>query len=78
MKVMRLRRRYVETMFCFRYGDLSPKSVFGRIFSMLWISLGVILISLFTGLVSAALNQTANSELDLAGTEVSNYLSNNT
>lgn len=59
-------------LFLTRYGDIYPKSVSGRIFSMFWISLGVVLVSLFTGLVSASLNQSTKPDYPIAGVKVIN------
>ena len=37
------------------YGDYAPKSLMGRTFCMMWILLGIIVISTFTGLIASAL-----------------------
>ena len=40
---------------CIRYGDKSPKSVVARIFSIIWILLGLIIMAIFMANVTSAL-----------------------
>ena len=52
------------------YGDRTPKSILGRIFCMIWILLGITLISTFTGLVSSAIQTSTAEEFTLRGSVV--------
>jgi hypothetical protein len=38
-----------------RYGDKTPKSVFGRVFGVIWILVGLIIIAMFTATATNAL-----------------------
>ncbi|XP_065057797.1 uncharacterized protein LOC135685711 isoform X2 [Rhopilema esculentum] len=58
------------TMTTVGYGDRSPKSIMARIFCILWILCGIILISLFTGLVTAALSVSATPVFNLPGARI--------
>jgi hypothetical protein len=40
---------------CFRYGDKTPRSVIGRVFGMVWITMGVIIISFFTATIASTI-----------------------
>ena len=40
---------------CIRYGDKSPKSVVARVFSIIWILLGLIIMAIFTANITSAL-----------------------
>ena len=39
------------------YGDKTPRSVAGRLFSVLWISIGIIAYGLLTGIVYSEVNE---------------------
>ena len=52
------------------YGDCAPKSLLTRLFCMAWILLGVVVISLFTGLVASAVQTTSNHGFDIHGTPI--------
>lgn len=54
----------------YRYGDRSPKSILARIFCIFWILCGIILVSLFTGLVTAALSISATPVYNIPGAKV--------
>ena len=42
-------------LYCFRYGDKVPQTIYGRIFSILWMLTGVCLIAIFTAAVTSAI-----------------------
>ena len=42
-------------IYSFRYGDKVPRTIYGRIFSVLWILTGVCLIAIFTAAVTSAI-----------------------
>ena len=44
-----------DQVYSFRYGDKVPRTIYGRIFSVLWILTGVCLIAIFTAAVTSAL-----------------------
>jgi len=58
------------TMTTVGYGDRSPKSPYARAFCIMWILMGIILISLFTGLVTAALSASATPVFNVAGSKI--------
>ena len=45
-----------------RYGDKAPKSLIGRLFSVLWILIGLVVITMFTATVTSALTNSALPE----------------
>ena len=51
---------------CYRYGDKTPRSFFGRLFGVLWILLGVIVITMFTATVTSALTHSSSPEFTSA------------
>ena len=53
-----------------RYGDRSPKSALGRVFCILWIITGVIIISIFTALVTASLSASTVKVFRIHGSKV--------
>ena len=57
-----------------RYGDRSPKSALGRVFCILWIITGVIIISIFTALVTAALSASTVQIFKIHGSKVKQLL----
>ncbi|XP_065643222.1 uncharacterized protein LOC136074965 [Hydra vulgaris] len=50
------------------YGDIAPKSFFGRAFSVLWMIIGIILVSGLTGMFSSII--TTNSFLSIQNEEI--------
>eukprot|EP00794_Sanderia_malayensis_P019204 gene19204-21128_t len=44
------------------YGDKAPKSLIGRLFSVIWISMGLVLIALFTASITSAMTSALLSE----------------
>ncbi|XP_078361006.1 uncharacterized protein LOC144645338 [Oculina patagonica] len=54
------------------YGDKTPRSFFGRLFGVLWILLGVIVVTMFTATVTSALTHSSSPEFTsaLEGQEV--------
>lgn len=49
--------------FLFRYGDRVPKSVCGRLFAVVWINAGLVILAMFMGIVTASL--TSSSWIDI-------------
>lgn len=41
--------------YCFSYGDKVPRTMYGRLFSVVWILTGVCLISIFTAAITSAI-----------------------
>lgn len=58
------------TMTTVGYGDRSPKSALGRVFCILWIITGVIIISIFTALVTASLSASTVKEFKIHGSKI--------
>lgn len=58
------------------YGDKTPRSFIGRLFGVLWILLGLIVITMFTAIVTAALTNLSSPEFtnSMEGMDVSFYL----
>lgn len=56
--------------FYHRYGDRSPKSALGRVFCILWIITGVIIVSIFTALVTASLSASTVKIFKIHGSKV--------
>lgn len=53
------------------YGDLTPKHRSTQIFSMIWILIGIVAVSLFTATVTAVLTMSClSSQIDLRGNEI--------
>ena len=50
------------------YGDKSPKSIVARIFSIIWIMMGLIVMAIFTASVTSALTA-ASLDLELSNLE---------
>ena len=48
-------------LFRLRYGDKSPKSLPARIFSIVWILVGLIVMAIFSANVTSALTETKTS-----------------
>ena len=58
-------------MFICRYGDRSPKSTLGRVFCILWIITGLVIISIFIAMVTASLAATTHPHFPIHGSLVS-------
>lgn len=56
-----------------RYGDKTPRSLIGRLFGVLWILLGLIVITMFTATVTSALTLSSSPQFSnsLEGQDVS-------
>nr|XP_058953093.1 uncharacterized protein LOC131780509 [Pocillopora verrucosa] len=54
------------------YGDVTPKSFLGRIFGIIWVLVGAVMMSLFTGLIISAMQASLDGTKckDIAGKEV--------
>ena len=52
------------------YGDKSPKSIVARIFSIIWIMMGLIVMAIFTASVTSALTA---ASLDLEPSNLEGY-----
>lgn len=52
------------------YGDRSPKSTLGRVFCILWIITGLIIISIFIAMVTASLAATTHPHFPIHGSLV--------
>ena len=59
-----------------RYGDKTPRSLIGRLFGVLWILLGLIVITMFAATVTSALTHSSSPEFinSLEGQDASIYL----
>ena len=53
--VVRLMPLLLTDFVCIRYGDKCPKSVVARVFSIIWILLGLIIMAIFTANITSAL-----------------------
>ena len=53
-----------------RYGDRAPKSIPARIFGLLWMFAGIVLMSLFTAALSASLTADTQKVFALKGAKV--------
>lgn len=54
------------------YGDIAPVGVPGRVFAIIWILTGLVIIAIFTGAITTSLTVVAlSSSLKLYGTSVS-------
>ena len=51
----RLERKFHQCSMLHRYGDKTPKSVVGRIFSIIWIQLGLVIMAIFMANITSAL-----------------------
>ena len=63
---------YTHVFLYTSYGDKIPRSPLGRIFSIIWILVGAILLSLFTATVTNAMNTALDGSKckDVSGKEV--------
>lgn len=61
----------ISAFFYFRYGDKTPKSLLARLFAIVWMVSGIILLSMFTAQVSSRLTaQELRSDHHLFGKKV--------
>ena len=58
--------------FCLRYGDKAPKSIVARIFSIIWILLGLVIMAIFMANITSALTAVSLQlePTDLVGVKV--------
>ena len=69
-------------VFClsyFRYGDKVPRSVVGRLFCVVWINVGLVILAIFMGMITASLFSNSLEQIsNLYGIPVTNkYLNKN-
>ncbi|KAJ7363511.1 hypothetical protein OS493_009666 [Desmophyllum pertusum] len=57
----------MRAIFLNSYGDRSPKSTLGRVFCILWIITGLIIISIFIAMVTASLSATTHPYFPIHG-----------
>ena len=55
MRARVLRENSINAVYPHRYGDKTPKSVVGRIFSIIWIQLGLVIMAIFMAHITSAL-----------------------
>ena len=61
---------YIPTYFP-RYGDRSPKAIPARVFAIVWILIGLVIISITTGVIATSLTAiTLSTDLQLYGAKV--------
>ena len=61
----------ISAFFYFRYGDKTPRSLLARLFAIVWMVSGIILLSMFTAQVSSRLTaQELRSDHHLIGKKV--------
>ena len=41
-----------------RYGDITPKTILGRLFTIVWISVGLVILAMYMGVVTTSLTTT--------------------
>jgi len=56
--------------FCFSYGDTAPKSIPARLYSILWMLLGMVAFSVLTANFTSSLNHEIQKDLNLFGKKV--------
>jgi len=56
--------------FCFSYGDTAPKSIPARLYSILWMLLGMVAFSVLTANFTSSLNYEIEKDLNLFGKKV--------
>ena len=55
----------------FSYGDRSPRGFVARIFAIIWVLIGLVITSIFTGVVTTSLTAiTLSTDVKLYGTKV--------
>lgn len=60
-----------RTCFCCSYGDTAPKSIPARLYSILWMLLGMVAFSVLTANFTSSLNYEIEKDLNLFGKKVS-------
>ena len=61
----------------YRYGDKTPKSTIGRLFSVVWIIIGITICSILTATLSSALTNVTVEKYDvITGLKVYNTIRN--
>jgi len=64
--------------FSFSYGDRSPRGFVARIFAIAWVLVGLVITSIFTGVVTTSLTAiTLSTDVKLYGTKVGSSLARN-
>ena len=68
------KREDIWFLFLIRYGDKTPKTLCGRSFGIIWILIGAITLSLFTALMTNAIQASLDGTRcrDIGGKKVSN------
>ena len=61
----------MTAIFLNSYGDRSPKSTLGRVFCILWIITGLVIISIFIAMVTASLSASTHPHFPIHGSLVS-------
>lgn len=71
MFIMECQGCYFQSIL-FRYGDVTPKTFLGRIIDIIWVLVGAIVMSLFTGLMISTMQAAFDGSKckDIAGKEV--------
>lgn len=49
---------YLTIFVISRYGDVTPKTILGRLFTILWISAGLVILAMYMGVVTTSLTAT--------------------
>ena len=68
--VIRNYYKLIPVSFCLRYGDKAPKSILARIFAIIWILLGVIIMQIFSSNITSALTTLSMKPTYLEGVKV--------
>ena len=55
----------------YRYGDKTPKSIAARVFGLVWMFVGIIIMTIFTATLTSALTSSQEVELEIKGSSVS-------
>jgi hypothetical protein len=64
-------KRYYLRVFSYRYGDRSPRGYAARVFAILWVLVGLVVISITTGVITTSLTAiTLSTDLQLYGAKV--------
>ena len=65
--------RTVEFFYLIRYGDKTPKSSLGRLFGVIWLLVGAMMLSMFTAMSTNAMNTALDGTIckDIDDKEVS-------
>ena len=60
----------ILSCFDYSYGDKTPKFILGRVFGVLWILIGVVVIAIFTATATSAISVDAQVLARLGGSKV--------